>query len=71
MSAGGHGRGWDPGEGGAARARKVTGRVIRTAGGPRMTIEFQRGLDGPAVLAALDEARARVAAEQGDGQAAA
>jgi ParB family chromosome partitioning protein len=46
-----------------AKAKKVTERVIRTEAGPRVIVEFKRGLDGPAVLAALDEARAKVAAE--------
>jgi ParB family transcriptional regulator, chromosome partitioning protein len=58
-------------KGRGGKARKVTERIIRTEAGPRVTVEFKRGLDGPTVLAALDEARARVAAELGDEQAAA
>jgi ParB family transcriptional regulator, chromosome partitioning protein len=57
-----------------AKPRKVTERVIRTEAGPRVIVEFKRGLDGPAVLAALREATAKVAAELaelGDDQVAA
>jgi hypothetical protein len=57
-----------------AKARKVTERVIRTEAGVRVTLECRRGLDGPAVLAALREATAKVEAELAeprDGQAAA
>jgi ParB family transcriptional regulator, chromosome partitioning protein len=54
----------EKGRGGAkAKPRKVTERVIRTEAGIRVTLESRKGLDGPAVLAALDEARAKVAAE--------
>jgi ParB family chromosome partitioning protein len=57
-------------KGRGAKPRKVTERVIRTTAGPRVTIEFRRGLDVPAILAALDEARERVRAEADAGQMA-
>ena len=38
---------------GGARPRKVTEHVIRTAAGPRVTVEFKKGLDAPAILTAL------------------
>lgn len=43
---------------GAARgkAKKVTTRVFKTAGGPRVTVEFKKGLDGGSLVAALREA---------------
>jgi ParB family transcriptional regulator, chromosome partitioning protein len=58
-------------KGRGAKVRKVTERVIRTTAGTRVTLENRKGLDVPAALAALDEARARLAAELGDEQAAA
>ena len=50
------------------------GRHLRTASGTRVNLENRKSLDVATVLAALDEVRARVAAEAaelGDGQAAA
>jgi len=46
-------------------------RTIRLEGGFKVTVENRRGFDPAALLAALDEARARVAAELADDQAAA
>jgi ParB family transcriptional regulator, chromosome partitioning protein len=58
-------------KGRGAKARKVTERVIRTTTGIRVTLEYRKGIDVPSALAALDEARAKVAAELGDDQVAA
>jgi ParB family transcriptional regulator, chromosome partitioning protein len=44
------------GKGGAGKPRKVTSRVFRTTTGPRITVEFRKGLDDGLVLAALAEA---------------
>lgn len=44
------------GKGAAGKPRKITERVLRTAAGPRVTVEFQRGLDDALVVAALKEA---------------
>lgn len=44
------------GRGASAGARKVTSRVIRTAAGPRITLEHRKGLDARLALAALEEA---------------
>jgi hypothetical protein len=49
----------------------VTERVIRTAGGPRLTVEFKRALDGPAIRDALRQALDPVEAELATDQAAA
>jgi hypothetical protein len=54
-----------------AKPPEVTERVIRTAGGPRVTIEFKRGLDGSAILTALRSAVAIVEAGPEGDQAAA
>jgi ParB family chromosome partitioning protein len=54
-------RGKAKGKGG--KARKVTSRVIRTTLGPRVTVEFARGLTPELTLAALDEARAALVTE--------
>jgi ParB family transcriptional regulator, chromosome partitioning protein len=51
------------GRGGKGKHARLTERVIKTEAGPKVTIEHRRGLDGPTILAALDEARAKVAAE--------
>ncbi len=59
------------GRGAKAKPRKGTERVIRTSAGLKVTIESRRGLDGAAILAALDEARDRVRAELGHDQVAA
>jgi ParB family chromosome partitioning protein len=56
---------------GGARPRKVTEHVIRTTAGPRVTVEFKRGLDAPAILAALREAAAKAETELAGDQAAA
>jgi ParB family chromosome partitioning protein len=44
------------GRGSLTRARKITSQVIRTATGPRVTVEFKRGLDDSLVVAALEDA---------------
>ena len=44
------------GRGSPAKARKVTSHVIRTATGPRVTVEFKRGLDDSLIVAALEDA---------------
>ena len=44
------------GRGSPAKARKVTSQVIRTATGPRVTVEFKRGLDDSLIVAALEDA---------------
>jgi ParB family chromosome partitioning protein len=59
------------GRGRKAKARKETERIIRTAAGPKVTVEYRRGLDVTAILAALDEATERVKAEAGNDLAAA
>ena len=65
------------GRGGAKRkasgkgGRKATERVIRTDAGPRVTVEWKRGLDSQTIEAALVEALAKVRAEQGGDSAAA
>jgi len=38
------------------KARKPTGRVLRTPSGPRVTVEWRRGLDDDSVVRALEEA---------------
>jgi ParB family transcriptional regulator, chromosome partitioning protein len=54
-----------------AKARKVTSRVIRTAPGPRVTIEFKRGLDDAMIRAALVDALGQIdGAELGRPEAA-
>jgi ParB family transcriptional regulator, chromosome partitioning protein len=53
------------------KAKLPTSRVIRTAGGLKVTVEGRRGFEASALLAALDEARAKIAAELEDGQVAA
>lgn len=55
----------------AIKARPVTSRTFKAEGGYRITVERGRGIEPAALLAALDEARARVAAELADDQAAA
>ena len=52
------------------RGRKLTSRVIRTAAGPRVTVEFARGLTPALVEAALVDALASLRAET-EGKAAA
>jgi hypothetical protein len=54
-----------------ARPRKATERAIRTEAGPKVTVEFNRGLDGPTALAAVLEVADRLRAELGDDQVAA
>jgi ParB family chromosome partitioning protein len=53
------------------KSRKMTERVIRTNVGTRITLENRKGLDGPGILAALEEATARVRGELAGDQAAA
>jgi ParB family chromosome partitioning protein len=57
--------------GAKGKSRKITERVIRIEGGPRVTVESRRGLDGPAILAALELATALVKAELDADQVAA
>lgn len=54
-------------------ARKPVERVFRTVAGPRVTVEFRKGLDASTILAALDDARRVVQAEldQAEGRDAA
>jgi ParB family chromosome partitioning protein len=59
------------GRGAKGKPRKMTERVIRIEGGPRVTVEFKKGLDGPSILAALERATALIKAELGGDQAAA
>jgi ParB family chromosome partitioning protein len=59
------------GRGAKGRPKLPTSRVIRTAVGPRLTVEYRKGLDGPTLLASLREAVAKIEAEQGDDQVAA
>jgi ParB family transcriptional regulator, chromosome partitioning protein len=60
------------GRGGAkAKPRKSTERAFRTEAGPKVTVEFKRGLDGPTALAAVLEVADRLRAELGDDQVAA
>jgi hypothetical protein len=58
-------------KGRGVKPRKVTERVIRTAGGPKVTVEFRRGIDGRAIEAALEQALATIRAELAGDQAAA
>jgi ParB family chromosome partitioning protein len=52
------------GRGGAkGKAKKVTTRTFKTAGGPRVTVEFGKGLDDSSVIAALREALTRAEQE--------
>jgi ParB family transcriptional regulator, chromosome partitioning protein len=54
-----------------SKAKKVTTRTFKTAGGPRVTVEFKKGLDPSSVIAALREALGRVEQEMdAAGQAA-
>ena len=65
------------GRGAAAKGRKgrATTRVIRTTRGPRVTVEFKKGLDDALIVAALEEAlsqvRTRLEAELAGGDQAA
>jgi ParB family transcriptional regulator, chromosome partitioning protein len=56
---------------GASKARKVTTRVFRTAPGPRLTIEWRKGLDDDLVLAALADAIGQINAARAPGDSAA
>ena len=58
------------GKGKGAKGRKVTSRTFRTAPGPRVTVEFGRGLTPDLIRAALDGAKAALDAET-EGKAAA
>ena len=55
-----------------AKAKKVTTQTFKTASGPRVTVEFKKGLDTSSVVAALREAL-RIAEDQSaaEGQVAA
>jgi ParB family chromosome partitioning protein len=59
-----------PREGRGATPRKLTSRVFRTPTGPRVTVEFKRGLTPELLAAVVEDLRAILAAEAG-GQAAA
>lgn len=54
-------------------ARKVTEKTFRTSAGPRVTVEFRKGLEGRAIVAALTEAlaAARTELDQAEGRDAA
>jgi len=45
------------------KAKKVTTRIFKTAGGPKVTVEFKKGLDGSSLVAALREALAQAERE--------
>jgi ParB family chromosome partitioning protein len=45
------------------KVKKVTTRVFKTVGGPRVTVEFKKGLDGSSLVAALREALAQAEQE--------
>jgi ParB family chromosome partitioning protein len=64
-SSGGKGRG------AKAKARKLTSRTIRTAPGPRITVEFKRGLDEAVIVAALEDALDQMRAARQDREEAA
>jgi len=51
--------------------RKVTSQVIRTAPGPRVTVEFKRGLDEALTVAALEDALGQAKARLNAGAPAA
>jgi ParB family transcriptional regulator, chromosome partitioning protein len=56
----------DKGRGPArGKAKRVTIRTFKTACGPRVTVEFKKGLDNASVVAALREALARAEQETG------
>jgi ParB family chromosome partitioning protein len=59
------------GRGAKAKPKLPTSRVIRTAAGPRLTVEYRKGLDVTLIEACLEQALATVRAERGDDQAAA
>ena len=48
------------GRGAKGKARKVTSHVLRTGAGPRVTVEFKRGLDDTLIRTALVQALAQV-----------
>ncbi|HMB04050.1 MAG TPA: ParB/RepB/Spo0J family partition protein [Isosphaeraceae bacterium] len=57
--------------GGASKAKKITARTLRTAPGPRVTVEFGRGLDDALIVAALRDALGQAEARlDAGGQAA-
>jgi ParB family transcriptional regulator, chromosome partitioning protein len=56
---------------GARKGKKVTEWTRRTEAGPRVCVEYKRGLDPATILAALAEATEQVRAEIGESQAAA
>ncbi len=45
------------------KAKKVTSRVFKTSVGPRVTVEFKKGLDGGSLISALREALAQAEGE--------
>jgi hypothetical protein len=49
----------------------VTERAFRTEAGPKVTVEFKRGLDDASIRTALLEVLAQIPAELGDDQVAA
>jgi len=59
------------GRGGAKSKSKLpTSRVIRTEIGPRVTVDFRKGLDPEIMLAAVEEVAAKLRSELADDQAA-
>ena len=53
-----------------SKARKATSRTFRTAAGPRVTVEWSRGLDDDSIRSALAEALAALDSEGRDAEAA-
>ena len=56
---------------GASKPRKVTTRVFRTAAGPRLTVEWRKGLDDDLVRAALADAMVQLDSVRPSGDSAA
>ena len=56
---------------GASKPRKVTTRVFRTAAGPRLTVEWRKGLDDDLVRAALADAMVQLDLARPSGDSAA
>jgi ParB family transcriptional regulator, chromosome partitioning protein len=58
-------------KGRGAKPRKVTSRTFRTPTGPRVVVEFKRGLDDDAVIAALEAALRQVRGDRSESEVAA
>jgi ParB family chromosome partitioning protein len=69
-AAGGAAKGRAKGKG-ATKARKVTTTTLRTAAGPRVTVEFRKGLDDALTLVALEDAASQIRARLDAGDQAA